>query len=145
MPVYDVVIVGGGNLGLWTAYRLARRGFGRVAVLERGWAGGGATSRSAGVVRQQGGSETAAKLGKLGRRLYLELGDELGLDSGFIETGYYIVAETEEGREAFLRLVEGRREAGVGNGWDEPEGGGGRLPGMSWARLEGGSQPSYGS
>ena len=72
MPVYDAVVEGGGNLGLWTALRLAaRRGFGRVAVLERGWAGGGATSRSAGVVRQQGGSETAAKLGKLSRELYL--------------------------------------------------------------------------
>lgn len=98
MPVYDVVVVGGGNLGLWTALRLGRRGFGRVAVLERGWAGGGATSRSAGVVRQQGGSETAAKLGKLSRELYLRLGEDLGLDSGFRETGYYIVAETEEER-----------------------------------------------
>ncbi len=100
MPVYDVVVIGGGNLGLWTAYRLARRGFGKIAVFERGWAGNGATSRSAGVVRQQGGSETAVKLGKLSRELYLELGEDLGLDSGFIETGYYIVAETEarEGR-----------------------------------------------
>ena len=53
MATYDVVIVGGGNLGLWTAYALALRGFGRIAVCERGWAGGGATSRSAGVVRQQ--------------------------------------------------------------------------------------------
>jgi len=89
-------VVGGGNLGLWTAHRLARRGFGRIAVLERGWAGGGATSRSAGVVRQQGGSETAAKLGRLSRELYLRLGEELGVDAGFRETGYFIVAETEE-------------------------------------------------
>jgi sarcosine oxidase, subunit beta len=137
MPVYDVVIVGGGNLGLWTAYRLARRGFGRVAVLERGWAGGGATSRSAGVVRQQGGSETAAKLGKLGRRLYLELGEELGLDSGFVETGYYIVAETEEEREGFLRLVDVRREAGVENEWVEPKEGKRRFPGLNWDRFVG--------
>ena len=46
MPVYDVLIVGGGNLGLWTAYRLARRRFGRVAVLEWGWAGGGEIGRA---------------------------------------------------------------------------------------------------
>jgi sarcosine oxidase, subunit beta len=142
MPIYDVVVVGGGNLGLWTAYRLARRGFGRVAVLERGWAGGGATSRSAGVVRQQGGSETAAKLGKLGRRLYLELGEELELDSGFIETGYYIVAETEEEREDFLRLVEVRREAGVENEWVEPDEGKRRFPGLNWDRFVGATYTS---
>src|SRR5215208_2235325 len=137
MTVYDVVVVGGGNLGLWTAHRLARRGFGRIAVLERGWAGGGATSRSAGVVRQQGGSETAAKLGRLSRELYLQLGVELGLDSGFRETGYYIVAETDEEKRGFLRLVEVRREAGVENEWVEPEEGRRRFPDLNWDRFVG--------
>jgi sarcosine oxidase subunit beta len=142
MPVYDVAIVGGGNLGLWTAYRLARRGFGRVAVLERGWAGGGATSRSAGVVRQQGGSETAATLGQLARELYLELGEELGLDPGFVETGYYIVAETEEEKESFQRLVEVRRDAGVENEWVEPEEGKERFPDLDWDRFVGATYTS---
>jgi len=137
MPVYDAVVVGGGNLGLWAALRLAGRGFGRVAVLERGWAGGGATSRSAGVVRQQGGSETAAKLGKLSRELYLWLGNELGLDSGFRETGYYIVAETEEEKEGFQRLVEVRRDAGVKNEWVEPVEGKRRFPDLDWDRFVG--------
>ncbi len=137
MTVYEVAVIGGGNLGLWTAHRLARRGFGRIAVLERGWAGGGATSRSAGVVRQQGGSETAARLGKLSRELYLRLGDELGLDSGFTETGYYIVAETEEERESYLRLVEVRREAGVENEWVEPDEGKRRFPDLNWNRFVG--------
>src|ERR671914_3049407 len=137
MPVYDVVVVGGGNLGWWTAHRWASRGFGRIAVLERGWAGGGATCRSAGVVRQQGGSETAVKLGRLSRELYLRLGKELGLDSGFTETGYYIVAETEEEKEGFLRLVELRREAGVENEWVEPEEGKRRFPDLNWDRFVG--------
>ena len=64
MATYDLVIIGAGNLGLWTAHQLAARGFGRIAVCERSWAGFGATTRSAGVVRQQGGSETAIKLGQ---------------------------------------------------------------------------------
>jgi sarcosine oxidase, subunit beta len=137
MTVYDVAVIGGGNLGLWTAHRLAHRGFGRIAVLERGWAGGGATGRSAGVVRQQGGSATAAKLGKLSRELYLRLGDELGLDSGFMETGYYIVAETEEEKEGYLRLVEVRRAAGVENEWVEPGEGRMRFPDLNWDRFVG--------
>jgi len=55
----DVVIVGSGNLGLWTAYHLAQRGVRWILVCERYWAGYGATVRSAGIMRQQGGSETA--------------------------------------------------------------------------------------
>src|SRR3712207_604469 len=137
MSFDGVLIGGGGNLGLWTAYRLGWRDFGRVAVLERGWAGGGATSRSAGVVRQQGGSETAIKLGKLSRELYVRIGKDLGLDSGFTETGYYIVAETEEEKEGFLRLVELRREAGVENEWVEPEEGKRRFPDLNWDRFVG--------
>jgi len=89
------------------------------------------------VVRQQGGSATAAKLGKLSRELYLRLGEELGLDSGFSETGYYIVAETEEEREGFLRLVEVRRGAGVENEWVEPEEGRRRFPDLNWDRFVG--------
>jgi len=89
------------------------------------------------VVRQQGGSETAVKLGKLARELYLKLGEELGVDSGYTETGYYIVAETEHERESFLKLVEVRRAAGVENEWVEPEEGKKRFPDLNWDRFVG--------
>jgi sarcosine oxidase, subunit beta len=137
MVTYDLVIVGAGNLGLWTAHQLAGRGFGRIAVCERHWAGFGATSRSAGVVRQQGGSETAIKLGMWSRALYLRLGDELGLDSGFTETGYFILAETEAERAAFLDLVALRRACGVQNEWVDAATGREMFPALDWENLLG--------
>jgi sarcosine oxidase, subunit beta len=137
MVTYDLVIVGAGNLGLWTAHQLAGRGFGRIAVCERHWAGFGATSRSAGVVRQQGGSETAIKLGKWSRELYLNLGDELGLDSGFTETGYFVLAATEAERAAFLDLVALRRACGVQNDWVDAATGRAMFPALDWENLLG--------
>lgn len=134
---YELVIVGGGNLGLWTAYQLAKRGFGRIAVCERYWAGFGATSRSAGMIRAQGGSETAVKLGKWSLELYQQLGDEIGLDSGFFQTGYYILAETEAEKQAFLELVALRERCGVENEWIDAEEGKRRFPMVDWDRFLG--------
>ena len=51
-PDYDVVIVGGGGHGLATAYYLAKEhGISNVAVLEKGWLGGGNTGRNTTIVR----------------------------------------------------------------------------------------------
>lgn len=137
MTTYDLIIIGAGNLGLWTAHELARRGFGKIAVCERSWAGSGATTRSAGVVRQQGGSETAIKLGIWSREQYLRLGAELGLDSGFTETGYYVLAETEAEKAAFLDLVALRRACGMENEWVDAAEGRARFPGLDWENLLG--------
>jgi sarcosine oxidase subunit beta len=133
---YETVIVGGGNLGLWTAYHLARQGR-RVAVCERHWAGSGATSRSAGMIRQQGGTEAAIRLGIRSRQLYLQLGEELKLDSGFRQTGYYVLAESEAQRKPFEVLIQRRRQWGLENEWVERSEGARRFPALNWDLLAG--------
>ena len=67
---YDVVIVGGGGHGLATAYYLAKEhGITNVAILEKGWIGGGNTARNTTIVR----SNYQGRIGRAVRE-----GDEAG-------------------------------------------------------------------
>ncbi|MDQ2813205.1 MAG: FAD-binding oxidoreductase [Actinomycetota bacterium] len=86
----DAVVVGGGTVGAWCAYFLRRAGLTRVVLVEKGFLGQGASSRAAGVVRMQGGTPEAVRLGQWSRRFYLSQHDELGTDSGFTEQGYLL-------------------------------------------------------
>jgi sarcosine oxidase, subunit beta len=91
----DAVVVGGGAIGGWCAYFLRRAGLDRVVLLEKGMLGQGASSRAAGVVRLQGGTPAAVRLGQWSRRFYLGQHDELGIDSGFVRQGYLLPCFTE--------------------------------------------------
>jgi len=86
----DAVVVGGGTIGAWTAWFLQRSGTGDVVLLERDTLGQGASSRAAGMVRAQGGTEAAVRLGLFSRDFYLAQQDLLGIDSGFVEQGYFM-------------------------------------------------------
>src|ERR671930_63285 len=71
---YDVVIVGGGGHGLATAYYLAKEhGIWNVAVLERGWLGGGNTGRNTTIVRSNYLYPESARLYDFSLRLYEQL------------------------------------------------------------------------
>src|SRR5450830_236694 len=51
-PGYEVIIIGGGGHGLATAYYLAKvHGIRNIAVLEKGWLGGGNTGRNTTIIR----------------------------------------------------------------------------------------------
>lgn len=84
----DVVVVGGGTVGAWTAVLLAESGVEHVILLEAATLGEGASSRAAGMVRAQGGTETAIRLGLRTQQFYRESGDRFPLDCGFKAQGY---------------------------------------------------------
>jgi sarcosine oxidase subunit beta len=91
----DVVVVGGGTVGGWCAWFLRQAGLERVVLLERGVLGVGASSRAAGMVRGQGGTPAAVVLGAWTRDFYRSQAERIGIDSGFVEQGYYLPAFTE--------------------------------------------------
>lgn len=99
----DVVVVGGGTVGGWCAAFLAMSGAGRVILIERSLLGRGASSRAAGMVRAQGGTQIAVTLGMWSIDFYRRQHEEFGVDSGFVEQGYFMPAfndkEIADGRE----------------------------------------------
>jgi sarcosine oxidase subunit beta len=84
----DVVVVGGGTVGAWTAVLLAESGVENVVLIEAATLGDGASSRAAGMVRAQGGTETAIRLGLRSQEFYTASGDRFPLDCGFVAQGY---------------------------------------------------------
>src|SRR6187200_3495988 len=91
----DVVVVGGGTVGAWTAALLAESGVANVVLLEAATLGDGASSRAAGMVRAQGGTETAIVLGMRTQDFYAASGDRFPLDCGFVAQGYLVPCFSE--------------------------------------------------
>jgi sarcosine oxidase subunit beta len=106
----DAVIVGGGTIGAWCAWFLKRAGLSRVLLVEAATLGKGASSRAAGMVRAQGGTETAVRLGLFSRDFYAGQRELLGIDSGFVAQGYFLPCFTaEEAAAAKVRMVMQQR------------------------------------
>ncbi len=117
----DAVVVGGGTIGAWTAWFLKRAGLDEVVLLERDTLGQGASSRAAGMVRAQGGTEAAVRLGMFSRGFYAGQRDLLGIDSGFVAQGYFMPSFTEtEVAQAHERIAM-QQSVGLDVRWVGPD------------------------
>ena len=113
----DVVVVGGGTVGAWCAYFLRQAGVENVVLIEKGVLGQGASSRAAGVVRVQGGTPEAVRLGQWSRAFYLRQHDELGTDSGFTQQGYLLPAFTPAEVDAAQARIAMQQSLGLPARW----------------------------
>jgi len=111
---YDVVIIGGGGHGLATAYYLAKEhGITNVAVLEKGWLGGGGTGRNTTIVRSNFMLEPNIQFTEWGMKLWESLSAELNFNLMFSQRGVLNLAHTEGQLDAFARRGNAMRLGGV--------------------------------
>ncbi len=113
-PDYDVVIIGGGGHGLATAYYLAREhGVHRVAVLEKGWIGGGNVGRNTTIVRSNYLLGPNVRFYEHAMRLWEGLEQELNFNTMVSQRGVVNLFHSDAQRDAFARRGNAMRLAGV--------------------------------
>ncbi len=114
-PEYDVVVIGAGGHGLATAYYLAKEhGIRNVAVLERGWLGGGNTARNTTIVRSNYLWDEATALYEKGMQLWEGLSRDLNYNVMFSQRGVMNLGHTLQD----MRDIERRVTANLLNGVD---------------------------
>ncbi len=138
----DLVVVGAGTVGAWAAVFAREAGAGRVVVLERGTIGGGASSRAAGIVRAQGGTAATVALGRWSIDFYRSQHERYGIDSGFREHGYLILAVSEEDERATRERIAMQRRLGLDVRWVDAREAAELVPILSGDGFRGGSYVS---
>ena len=111
---YDAVVVGGGGHGLATAYYLAKEhGLRHIAVVERGWLGGGNTARNTTIVRSNYLWDEATHLYEKSMKLWEGLSQDLNYNVMFSQRGVMNLGHTLQDMRDIERRVTANRLNGV--------------------------------
>jgi sarcosine oxidase subunit beta len=119
---YDVIIIGGGGHGLATAYYLARdHGITNVAVLEKGWVGGGNTGRNTTIIRSNYLQDESAALYEHALKLWEGLSLDLNYNVMYSPRGVMMLAHSVHDVQVLQRHIHSNRLNGIDNEWLTPE------------------------
>ena len=121
-PSYDAIIVGGGGHGLGAAYYLASQfGMRNIAVVEKGWIGGGNTGRNTTIIRSNYLFDESAALYDHALKMWEGLSQELNYNVMVSQRGVMMLAHNIHDVQVFKRHVHANRINGVDNEWLTPE------------------------
>ena len=120
---YDVIIIGGGGHGLGTAYYLAKEhGLKNIAVIEKGWLGGGNTGRNTTIIRSNYLWDDSAHLYEHSLKLWETLSSKLNYNVMFSQRGVMNLAHTEHDIKEIKRRVSANNLNGIDSVWlNKPE------------------------
>ena len=119
---YDVIIVGAGGHGLATAYYLAKEhGVTNVAVIEKGWLGGGNTGRNTTIIRSNYLYDESAGIYDHAVKLWDGLSQDLNYNVMYSARGVMMLAHNVHDIQVLKRHVHANRLNGIDNEWLTPE------------------------
>ena len=108
----DVVVIGGGVNGVSAAMHLAKRGAGKVVLVEKGHLASGATGRSGAMIREHYQHPTLVRIAREASQIFQNFEETIGGDVRFRQTGRLLLFG-EEDRAAAEANVAMNRELGV--------------------------------
>lgn len=128
---YDVIIVGGGGHGLATAYYLAKEhGITNVAVIEKGWIGGGNVGRNTTIVRSNYLLPQNNRFYEWGMKLWENMSRDLNYNVMFSQRGVLNLAHSPAQLEGFMRRGNSMRINGIDAELLDREGVAAKVPGL---------------
>ena len=111
---YDVIIIGGGGHGLATAYYLAKNhGITNVAILEKGWIGGGNVGRNTTIVRSNYLLDGNSPFYEHGMNLWRDMAQDLNYNVMFSPRGVMNIAHSKSQYDTFARRANTMRLNGI--------------------------------
>ncbi|MCO4848286.1 MAG: sarcosine oxidase subunit beta family protein [Yoonia sp.] len=119
---YDAIIVGAGGHGLATAYYLGKNfGITNVAILEKGWLGGGNTGRNTTIIRSNYLQDPSAAIYEKSRSLYETMSQDLNYNVMFSPRGVIMLAQTQSEIRGYKRTAHANALQGVTTEWISPQ------------------------
>lgn len=109
----SVVVIGGGIMGVSTAYQLAAAGVPGVVLLDGGALGSGSTSKAAGGVRAQFSDTINIRLGLRSLRTFETFTEQFGQEIDFHQVGYLFLLDSPADVTLFEDAVKRQNELGV--------------------------------
>ena len=106
-PSYDVIIIGGGGHGVAIAYYLAKyHGITNIAVLEKGYLGGGNTARNTAVIRSNYLTPEGVRFYSESVKMFKQLSNEFDFNIMYSERGQLTLAHTDAAVRSFRQRTE---------------------------------------